>query len=38
VRIGLEFVDLSELEAHLIDLLFSRDATGRVRAGSGAVP
>jgi hypothetical protein len=38
VRIGLEFVDLTELEARLIDLLFSRDATGRVRAGSGAVP
>ena len=31
MRVGLEFVDLSELEARLIDLLFSRDVAGRAR-------
>ena len=31
VRIGLEFVDLTELEARLLGLLFGREAAGRAR-------
>jgi hypothetical protein len=38
VRIGIEFLELTELEGRLLGMLFSRDASGRVRQALGPAP